>query len=74
MTTLALRYEDTAPRLDPLAYLARAEVPADDEFPDRPAGGLGLRLVVNMASSVSYRRGDDLHRLQLTLPRQGGHA
>ena len=67
---IILRYEDTAPRFDPLAHLARAEVRVDEEIADRPAGWLGLRLVVNLASSVSYRREDDLNLLQLTLPRQ----
>lgn len=68
---IILRYEDTAPRFDPLAHLAQAAVRVDEEIADRPAGWLGLRLVVNLASSVSYRREDGLNLLQLTLPRQG---
>ena len=69
-TRLVLSYEDGAPAFDPLAYIAQADVLADDEFRDEPARSMGLRLVVKMAASVSYRREDGLNRLQLVLLRQ----
>ena len=67
---LELLYEDAAPQFDLLAHLDQAAPDLNTEIGDRPLGGLGLALVAQMASSLSYAREYGLNRLRLVLRRQ----
>jgi serine/threonine-protein kinase RsbW len=69
-TRLVLTYEDTAPAFDPLAFLAQAGIQTDDDVAAGAMSCLGLRLVVNIASKVGYRREDGRNRLCITMLRQ----
>lgn len=59
---IELWYEDIAPPFDP-----RSRAEPDD---DRAVGGLGIPLVMKMASRVSYLREDGANRLHLVLTRK----
>lgn len=61
---VTLRFEDSGQPFDPLAH--RGDLP---EGPNGPIGGLGIHLVVQIASSVRYAREDGRNRLWITLRR-----
>ena len=66
---VTLLYEDQAPAFDPLAGLAQAQADLRADVADRPLGGMGIPLVVQMAASVSYAYEDGCNRLRLVLRR-----
>lgn len=62
---IRLHYADTAPGYNPFA-----EVHAPDEsaaVEDRPIGGLGIHLIVTMASHVEYAYADGWNQIVVTL-------
>jgi serine/threonine-protein kinase RsbW/sigma-B regulation protein RsbU (phosphoserine phosphatase) len=67
---LTLCYEDQAPPFDPLQQQAAAPPDLDAAVDERPIGGLGIHLVLQMASHAAYRRADGVNRLDLVLARQ----
>ena len=62
-----LSYEDTAPAFDPLAHEALDPAAIDAALEDRPVGGLGIRLISQLAREARYAREGDRNRLWLTL-------
>jgi len=67
---LALLYEDAAAPFDALAHLARQPPRLDATIDARPAGGLGLYLVDQLAASVRYAREEGRNRLWIVLRRE----
>lgn len=67
---LTLRFEDRAPRFDPLRYLADTAPPLDAPAQERRVGGLGLPLVAQMAEHFDYAYAEGCNRLQLVLRRR----
>lgn len=65
---VTLCYEDEAPPFDPLPQHAAPDLGPDID--ERRIGGLGLRLVRQMASQAVYRHVDGVNRLTLVLARQ----
>ena len=65
--TVSLVFEDSGPAFDPLAAGARPPAALDDAFDARPVGGLGIHLVVQLASAKRYAREAGRNRLWLTL-------
>lgn len=65
--TLALLYEDAAPRYDPLARLAESPDVLTAPVESRPVGGLGVLLVGELAESARYAYEDACNRLWLEL-------
>jgi anti-sigma regulatory factor (Ser/Thr protein kinase) len=67
---IRLVYEDDAPPFDPLAardaIVAAVNAPADE----RPVGGLGIHLVVQLASRVDYEHVHGRNRLVVELTRR----
>jgi anti-sigma regulatory factor (Ser/Thr protein kinase) len=70
-TRVTLSYEDAAPPFDPLARLEQSGPDLDADLDDRPVGGLGIVLIVRMATSVRYAREDGFNRLHIVLQREG---
>jgi serine/threonine-protein kinase RsbW len=65
---VALLYEDSAARFDPLARPSAAASLAEP-VSDRPIGGLGVHLVRELVASARYAYEDGHNRLWLTLER-----
>jgi anti-sigma regulatory factor (Ser/Thr protein kinase) len=65
--TVALLYEDAAPRYDPLARLEQAPDVLAAPVEARPVGGLGVLLVGELAESARYAYEDAHNRLWLEL-------
>lgn len=65
--TLEIVYEDEAPPFDPVAAAAAAPPIQSDDPDDHAIGGLGIALVLGLASSAHYRREADRNRLTLHL-------
>ena len=63
-------YADTAPAFDPLAWLATGQAALAADLADRPVGQLGIALVEQMATRLSYERKDGWNCLRLELDRQ----
>ena len=68
---LALFYEDAAPPFDALAHLAEQPPGLDEPLGTRSAGGLGIHLVQQLATSARYAHEDGRNRLWIVLRRQG---
>ena len=64
---IEVSYEDAAPPFDPLAHAAGGQAAIQATLDDRPVGGLGIRLVDQLASAARYAREHDRNRLWLTL-------
>lgn len=60
---IALLYEDAAPPYDPLSQYAGAPGHLLATVESRPAGGLGIHLVRELAASARYAREDGRNRL-----------
>lgn len=69
-TEICVLFEDAAPAFDPLARVAQSDAHLEAGLEDRPAGGFGVALVAQMASSLDYVRENDLNRLRLKLARK----
>ena len=67
---VALLYEDSAPRYDPLAQ-APAAASLAEPLGERPIGGLGVHLVRELVASARYAYEEGRNRLWLTLKRGG---
>jgi serine/threonine-protein kinase RsbW len=65
---VAMLYEDSAPRYDPLARFARAPESLTAPVDARPAGGLGVYLVGRLVERSAYAYEDGCNRLRLTMP------
>jgi serine/threonine-protein kinase RsbW len=68
---IELQYEDSAPAFDPSAQVIQAQADLDAAVAGRAAGGLGITLVAQMASSLVYEREDGVNRIRLSVPRRG---
>ena len=67
---VTLSYADTAPAFDPLTWLSTGQAMLAAELADRPVGQLGITLVAQMATRLSYERKDGWNCLRLELDRQ----
>jgi serine/threonine-protein kinase RsbW len=65
--TVALLYEDAAPRHDPLERLAASPGVLSASVESRPVGGLGVLLIGELAESARYAYEDARNRLWLEL-------
>jgi serine/threonine-protein kinase RsbW len=65
---IAVLYEDSAPRYDPLAGLARPPESMAQNVESRPVGGLGVYIVGQLVECPSYAFEESCNRLRLTLP------
>lgn len=65
--SLVLIYQDAAPAFDPLQYVAELPAPVGA----LAVGGLGIHLVRELASSVTYRRAEGRNILTLTFQTPG---
>jgi anti-sigma regulatory factor (Ser/Thr protein kinase) len=68
---LLLLYEDSAPPFDPLSGLDAAALQVDLPAEQRSAGGLGMRLVAQLASSLRYAHEHGRNRVWIEMPRRG---
>jgi serine/threonine-protein kinase RsbW len=64
---VAVLYEDSAPRYDPLAAGARAPAGMTGTVESRPVGGLGVYLVAQLVERAQYAYEDGCNRLRLTM-------
>jgi serine/threonine-protein kinase RsbW len=64
---IAVLYEDSAPRYDPLSLLPRPATGVSAPIESRPVGGLGVYLVSKLVEQSSYVYEDGRNRLRLTL-------
>jgi len=69
---ILLEYSDAAAPFDPLARVQGALAPLDVHPDARRPGGLGLPLLVQLASQVRYARVDGRNCLSIALDRAGG--
>lgn len=69
--TVTMSYEDTAPPFDPRALLDDVVTQVDADIDDRPIGGLGVLLVLRLATAIDYERTDGRNRLCIVLHRDG---
>jgi serine/threonine-protein kinase RsbW len=64
---IAVLYEDSAPRYDPLAGLLGAPASMARPVESRPIGGLGVYLVAQLVEHANYTYEDGCNRLRLTM-------
>ena len=64
--SIAVTYEDTAPRYDPFATVGVPDEAASVE--ERPVGGLGVVLIAAMAERVDYTYAGGRNRISLIMP------
>jgi anti-sigma regulatory factor (Ser/Thr protein kinase) len=64
---VTLLYEDSAPRYDPLSQDSVAASTLEEDIDARSIGGLGVRLVRELASEARYAYEEGNNRLWLTL-------
>lgn len=64
-------YEDRAPAHDPFATGGRTLI--DAEVEDRPIGGLGIVLLVELTSRHTYERRGNRNVIELDMPRSRTH-
>lgn len=64
---IALLYEDAAPAYDPLGEFATAPDHLLGTVESRPAGGLGIHLVRELAADARYAREEGRNRLWLRM-------
>ena len=67
---LALLYEDAAPPFDALAHVAQQPPRLGETIDTRPVGGLGIRLVEQLAERIRYSREAGRNRLWVELRRE----
>jgi serine/threonine-protein kinase RsbW len=67
---VSLDYADTAPPYDPLAWLSQGQAALAADLADRPVGQLGITLVAELATQLSYAHRDGWNCLHLELDRQ----
>ena len=67
-SAVALLYEDAAPRHDPLAGADGAPPDLAAPVESRPVGGLGVRLVGELAAGARYAYEQGRNRLWLSVP------
>lgn len=65
---VALLYEDSAPRYDPLTSLTASPASLTDPVESRPTGGLGVYLVSQLVKRTTYAYEDGCNRMRLTMP------
>ena len=66
-----LVYEDCAPPYNPFVSADASNMQAD--LADRPVGGLGIVLLMELSSSCRYERRDDRNVIELHVPCSAGH-
>ena len=66
-----LVYEDCAPPYNPFASVDSSSTEA--ELDDRPIGGLGIVLLMELSSSRNYERRGDRNVIELHVPHDRGH-
>ena len=66
---ITLLYEDGAPRFDPLARSLATGTPDVQPLEDRRVGGLGVRLISELAAASRYAYEDGKNRVWITLKR-----
>jgi serine/threonine-protein kinase RsbW len=66
--SVAVLYEDAAPRFDPLAGLLGSPTSMERPVEARPIGGLGVYLVGQLVERSSYAYEEGCNRLRLTMP------
>ena len=66
-----LVYEDRAPPYNPFASADTSNMQAD--LADRPIGGLGIVLLMELSSSCRYERRGDRNVIELHVPCSAGH-
>lgn len=64
---IALMYEDSAPRYDPLARLSAPPSGLTSPIEERPIGGLGVYLVGQLVAGARYAYENGCNRLWLTM-------
>jgi serine/threonine-protein kinase RsbW len=65
--SVAVLYEDSAPRYDPLAGLLASTARTERPVESRPIGGLGVYLVAQLVERASYTFEDGCNRLRLMM-------
>lgn len=70
-SAVALLYEDSAPRFDPVRWLLEAPVNLSGTAETRPVGGLGVHLLGQIVEVARYAYEDGRNRLWLTLACKG---
>ncbi len=66
---VALLYEDTAPRFDPLTRMSTPPASLADPLETRPVGGLGVHLIGQLVAEARYAYEEGSNRIWLTMAR-----